>query len=167
MNRVRPLVLATLCCLAAASQAVQFSFNSHGTFSTSGGVTSVNDPNIDFDASDITVTSLVYSYADTDTTSGSGTLNVSGGSIDFAFTGTITRGTNSDALGGVILSFNNGTGVLAGLNGQGSLSNTTWVGGPLLGTDQSTFVANVVPEPASMAVLAIGAIAAMARRRRK
>ena len=167
MIKSKILVVLALAGISALSLGLSFNFNSHGTFTNVAGVITVSDPNIDFDTSDIAVTALDYIYTDTASTAGTGTLSVTGGTIDFAFTGTITYGSQSDALGGVILTFANGTGVLAGMTGAGSLSNTTWKAGSRAGTDQSTFVAEVVPEPASMAALGLGAAALLRRRRRK
>ena len=153
-----------------ASAVVIISFHSIGAHTVSVGTVGATDTTF-FDAGSSTYAPLQldYSYlagspSTLSPTSGTGTLTVVGGSIGFNFTGGVVGGASGiDALAGTIVTFTTGTGVLAGLSGTGQLSNTVFQTDP--NQHRTTFEAALVPEPASMLALAVGA-GVLARRRR-
>lgn len=148
--------------------AFTFQFNSVGTFTLAGTTLTVVDNNVVYDASTSPVDSITYNYSYigpvAQVTAGTGMITlVDSSTIDFAFNGGIVPNVDSDALAGAVVTFSNGTGTLAGMSGLGSISNTTWRN---TGEDQTTFVANLVPEPTSMGILAVAGLSLLARRRR-
>lgn len=174
MNYTRALAVAALATAAVAANAAPFifDFSSRGTFGLAAGSYSVSDSVLTSPGADTStspVSTIVYTYTNAASTAGGGTITLAGGlgTIDFTFTGSLTNpNPNSKALNGSLISFSNGTGILAGQTGTGSISNTLrWTNNANAGISRTTFYGEVVPEPASMAALAIGALA-MARKRR-
>lgn len=177
-HSLRVLALAGLAVVSVAAHAATFvfDFSSKGAFALAAGSYSVNDSVLvgaGSDNSTLPVSTVSYSYLNSALTTGSGTITLADSStIDFAFGGSLTSSNpNSKALNGTVLSFSNGTGSLANMVGSGSISNTlrwAWNAPGTVGTSRTTYYAELeaVPEPASMAALAMGVIAA-ARKRRK
>lgn len=175
---VRMLALASLVTASVAAHAATFvfDFSSKGSFALATGSYSVTDTVLSgagSDASTMAVAGVSYNYFNSPATSGTGTITlVDTSTIDFTFVGGITTNNpNSNALNGAVISFGSGTGSLAGLAGLGSISNTLrWTAGSPgdRGDSRSTFYGELeaVPEPASMAALALG-FAALAKKRRK
>lgn len=172
------IALAGLAVAATAANAATFvfDFSSVGTFTRAAGLYSVNDtvlPGAGADFSTLPVAAVSYTYLDLPATAGSGVITLANAStIDFSFSGSIIpNGNSSNALNGLVVNFNNGTGSLAGITGTGSISNTIRWDAPSFGNagnSRTTFYAELdaVPEPASMAAIAVGLVA-LARKRRK
>lgn len=166
----------TVAAAAANAAPFVFDFSSLGTFTRAAGFYTVNDtvlPGAGADFSTLPVALVNYTNLDAPATVGSGVITlVDASTIDFSFSGSIIpNGTSSNALNGLVVNFTNGTGSLAAYVGTGSISNTLrWSpsSGGNVGTSRTTFYAELdaVPEPASMAAIAVGLVA-LARKRRK
>lgn len=161
---------------AANAATFVFDFSSVGSFTRAAGTYSVSDtvlPGAGADFSTLPMAAVSYSYLDAAATTGGGMITLANAStIDFSFSGSIIpNGNSSNALNGLVVNFTNGTGSLANIAGTGSISNTIrWDAQSLgnMGTSRTTFYAELdaVPEPASMAAIAVGLVA-LARKRRK
>lgn len=171
--KTRLLAFAGVAFAAVSANAAPFifDFSSAGSFGQGGGFNNVIETNVLDDFSTLAVAGVAYNYVlpVPGATSGTGTILLANSStIQFAFTGSVTStSSKSNALNGAVVSFYGGTGTLTGLTGTGSISNTQdWTTSSLFGDSRTTFYGELVPEPASMAALAVGALA-LARKRRK
>jgi hypothetical protein len=157
-----------LCAMAAASQAIVFSALSVGTYNNPGGTYTTSETVV----SQITP-SAVATMAFSGTYVGAGAAGTiiytgAGGTITLAFAtpGPFNLAGNTSSIDGT-WTYQSGTGAYAGYTGGagtfGAVYNTTGAYASTTLTGDLT----PVPEPASMAVLGIGALAAISRRRRR
>jgi len=153
--------------LAVASQAITFIASSSGTYVNGPGTyTTTENVVVSTTAPYPAVTTLTFVAAGGAVVNGLATYGTAGAdTLVLAFSGTAGGISPITSSGNGIWNYQSGTGAYAGLVGSGTWSATYVFPGTLAFT---TFAGDLapVPEPASMAVLGLGA-AALLRRRRK
>lgn len=162
-----------LACSMASAQDIQIDLSSHGLYSIGSGSFSVNEVVI-YQSTTLpmpTLTSMTYTASTSGPPyAGDGTYTNGVDSFTFHFelTGDVpTDGFSSTQTAHGLWTYTSGTGAFANYSGSGVIaSNYNAPAGATSLTVFSGRLVNLVPEPATVAALGIGA-AALLRRRRK
>lgn len=170
-SAVRLAVLSAVLCFAGAAHAFSIDLMSHGNYSfPAAGFFAVNEKVVWQDSNAVlpALTSMTYT-ANQGTLVGAGTYTngVDSLSYSFKFTTDIpTDGFSSTQNAHAIWTYTGGTGAFANLMGSGVLASN--FNAPLGGTSLTEFsgLLVAVPEPASYAVLGLGVVALIRRRKK-
>lgn len=184
MNLKLSLLALALLGAFASANALTITFQSTGAIgpdpATAGNLKVVDNTVVSSSFAPLgafTVTNLTYSFVDAASTTGTGTLTLKRtsdnaiGTLALNFPGFTFLGATNGSMVSSAMTLGSGTGWLAGYVGGGAISGvysyTRDARGAIdKGTSRSSFTAEVVPEPASLAALGAGVLALLRRRRR-
>jgi hypothetical protein len=165
MRIIRYTLIAALAVGAAAAQAQNFVYTGTKLGSSASVINTTQVASATNGTYIFTTGDFAYTTSGS-SSSGTITLTNGSGSISGAFSGNYSVSGPGQSFGGVV-NFTSGTGAYAGYTGGGTFTTNISNLGGLGDLSVLSVNASIVPEPASLGALAVGAVALLRRRNKK